>query len=1109
MPSPNFMDDSLEQIETAIAALEAQRALLGDAVVSMAVEPLQAKLAAKQAALLRSEQQLKSVTVLFMDVVGSTRLSQQLDPEDVHAVIDNALARLTRIVDSHRGRVLQYAGDSLLAVFGADQTLEDDAERAVRAGLAILAEAPGLAAEVETQYGVAGFDLRVGIHTGTVLLGGGVDAEGSIRGITVNIAARMEQTAPPGALRISQETYRHVRGVFDVALQPPIEMKGIDGPMRSYLVLRAKPRSFRILNRGIEGVETRMVGREAELARLVETFQTTCDESCVALVTVVGEPGIGKSRLGLEFTDWLESLPEPVRFFRARPRPYGNNVPFGVVRDLLAWRLEILDSDPQAVAKTKLAEGIGPLLGTRAAESTALIGQLIGLDFADDPHIAGIAEEARQLRDRAFHALAQYFRLLYGESRAPIVLLLDDLHWADEGSLDFINHLAKACHDVPMLALCLTRSTLYERRPLWGSGQHNHERIDLGPLSKRSSRELVSAMLSRLETVPVALRDLLTSSAEGNPYFVEELIGMLIDDGVIVTGTESWSVSADRLLEVHVPGTLAGVLQARIDSLPASEKAALLNASVIGHVFWDEALRRIAPQADDALAGLTRRELTYGRETSAFEGTREFVFKHHVLHQIAYQGVLKKPRREQHRLAADWLVLRSGDRTSEYFGAIADHYERAGDTANAVTYLRKAGDDAARSFVNVAALDFFTRALALVDTDALRFELLQARRCVYAIVGQRAEQEVDVAALEQLAEALDDDTRRALAAGARASLALVMGDYPGAAKAAARAVGHAESAGNRGAALSAWINWARALQFQGDYGGAEAHMRQSLALAREVGDRRNEATSLTQLGIHASERGDYAAAKAYYRDALEVARANGDRSMESGVINNLGGTEQLLGNYAAAFDLFEQGRRLCAEIGQRVADAYLLCNMAHITFQRGAASESIRWAEQASDLARSMKDRDLQASISSTRGHALAALGRWDEAAACYGEAADIYRQIGRPTMLAEPVCGLARVALARGDVAGAAGLLVEVVCHFDAGGTADGTEDPIWIYLTCHDVLSAAGQPRGRELLRHGHNLLMERAQPLADAERASFLGNVPSHRALVAAFSALPADG
>jgi predicted ATPase/class 3 adenylate cyclase len=1096
------MDETAAQIESAIQALESQRTLLGDAVVDMAVAPLKDKLAARRGRD-AATQQLKTATVLFMDVVGSTQLSERLDPEDVHAVMDSALERLTAIVRAHHGRVLQYAGDSLLAAFGAEQTLEDDAERAVRSGLAILAEAGPLAAEFRNRYALDGFDLRVGIHTGSVLIGGGIDPESSIRGVTVNIAARMEQTAPAGALRISHETYRHVRGVFDVEPQAPIEIKGITEPVRSYLVKRAKPRAFRMANRGLEGIDTQMVGRDAELARIGELFQSACEDESLKQATIVGEPGIGKSRLGLEFTHWLELQGEQVRFFQGRPQPYGNNVPYGLLRDLLAWRFEILESDPQSVAQAKLAAGLGAVLGDRAVEYTALIGTLIGFDFGADPHIAAIASDAKQTRDRAFHALAAYFRAVHRDAAMPVVVLLDDLHWADEGSLDFVNHLTQSCADLPVFLLCLTRPALYERRPLWGSGRSEHLRVDLAPLSKRGTRELIQALLGRLETVPAALRDLLASSAEGNPYFVEELIGMLIDDGVIVTSSEPWRVVGDKLLDVRVPSTLAGVLQARIDSLPPDEKSALQQASVIGHVFWDEALQRIAPSAGAALEGLTRRELAYGRETSAFEGTREFVFKHHVLHQVAYQGVLKQSRREHHRLTADWLVVRSGDRASEYFGLIAEHYERAGDVDNALTYLRKAGEDAARSYVNAAALDYLGRALALVREEdaATRFALLETRIAIHSIAGRRSEQADDVAAIEQAADRLDDDAMRARAAGLRAALALAVGDYPGTAAAAARAVAWADAAGQRGAALSARINWARALQFQGDYVAAQSHIEESLVLAREVGNRRVEATTLGQLGILATQRGRYGTARDYYRQARDVARAIGHRSLESGMINNLGETEQQLGNYDAALELLQAGRRLSAEIGQRVTEAYLLCNMAISALRRGDSAGSIDWATQAMKLAADLEDRDLQATLRCVRAHAHAALGDWDEAAACYRASLAIFREIGRATMPPEPIAGLARIDLARGDVAAAMATIAEVVAHFDAGGSVDGTEDPIWIYLTCHEVLAAAASPRAGEFLDRAHGLLSERAAPLGEAERITFLVNVPSHRAVVAA--------
>ena len=1100
------LDNAPGPIEQAIAALEAQRPLLGDAVVDLAIGPLREKLAADLARQRAGEQRLKMATVLFADVVGSTRLSQSLDPEDVHAVLDSTLVRLTEIVQQHHGRILQYAGDGLLAVFGADQSLEDDVERGVRSGLAMVAEAPALRQRFLAEFGFADFDLRVGIHTGQVLLGGGVDGIGSIRGTTVNIAARMEQSAPAGGLRITHDTYRHVRGVFEVARQAPILVKGIAEAVRSYLVLSVRPRAFRVPNRGLEGIETRMVGRDAELARLVESYETVAEEGTLAMATIVGEAGLGKSRLLSEFAQWLALRPLAPRIFQGRPRPYGNNLPYGLLRDILAWQFDILDGDPQATAQDKLARGLGAVLGERVDEHVALIGQLIGLDYHADPHIAGIAGEARQLRDRAFYSLTQYFCAVQRAAGAPIVFLLDDLHWADEGSLDLVNHLATSLRELPMVGICLTRPVLFERRPLWGRGQSDHQRIDLLPLSKRGSRELVEALLSRLESVPAALRDLLTSSAEGNPYFVEELVGMLIDDGVIDAVSEPWRVVADKLLDVHVPSTLAGVLQARIDGLPSAEKTALQQASVVGHVFWDEALQRIGTSEPEALESLMRRELTFGRETTAFEGAREYVFKHHVLHQVAYDSVLKASKREHHRQTADWLVVRSGDRASEYFGLIADHYERAGDAANAVVYLGKAAEDAARGYVHAAALDYVNRALSLVpagDAEA-RFELLLTRRKVYANTGRRVEQEADVTALEQLAEQLDDNVRRARAGSLRAAQALLMADYPGASAAAERAVGWAEAANARGAALLAHINWARALQFQGDFVRAQERTERSLALAREVGDRRIEASSLGQLGILAFSLGRYGVDRGYFKEALALARSIGDRALESGMINNLGDAERRLGNYAAAFELFQSGRRVSREIGQRMAEGYLLCNMAYVAFLRGDAAEAVTLSHEAHEHALALKDRDLEAVVLCTRAHAQAGLGQADDAAEGYARSVAIYRELGRPTMPPEPLAGLARLALGRGALDAARGHIDEIVAHLDGGGSVDGTEDPLWIFLTCHHVLAAAEHERSAEFLRHAHGVLMERAAALADTERESFLGQVPSHRAIVTAWSA-----
>jgi class 3 adenylate cyclase len=316
------MDREQQQLEAGIAALEAQRATLGEAVVDAALEGLKTRLAALRGAAAEPAQSLRQVSILFLDVVGSTALGQRLDPEEIAAVMEGVLAQGTAIVEAHRGKVLQYAGDNLLAAFGAERAYEDDAERAVQCGLALLALGKALGEGVRARHGHAGVDVRVGIHSGGVLLGGGVDEDGSIRGQAVNIAARMEQTAPAGALRISHDTWRLLRGRFEVAVQEPLFVKGVDAPVRSYLVLGERPRDFKAAGWGVEGVETRMVGRDDELRALRDAFEDLMRPGAgLRSVLVVGEAGCTSSAAGSSRASSGARSSRPGRRRRCRAGP--------------------------------------------------------------------------------------------------------------------------------------------------------------------------------------------------------------------------------------------------------------------------------------------------------------------------------------------------------------------------------------------------------------------------------------------------------------------------------------------------------------------------------------------------------------------------------------------------------------------------------------------------------------------------------------------------------------------------------------------------------------------------------------------------------------------
>ena len=649
------MNDTPEQIEATIAALEAQRALLGDAVVDTALAPLRRELVSRLAAPSAPPQQLKQVSVLFVDVIGSTAMGQRLEPEDIHAVMDGALERFTAVVQANRGRVLQYTGDGMLAAFGADESHEDDAESAILAGLGILEEARRQAPRIQREHGIPDFNVRAGINTGTVLLGGGVDAEGSIRGAVVNIAARMEQSAPAGGLRISHDTCRHVRGAFELVEQLPISVKGVDAPVRSYLVQGVAPRALRARARGVDGVHTPLVGREVELGGLRAAFRKVVDTQRMQAVTVVGDAGLGKSRLLGEFQHELAADPGAHWLLLGQAHPRSALQPYGLLRDLITRQLQIADGDSASAARGKFVDGMAPLFGHEGEALAHLLGHLIGLDFSTSPHVGPILNDAQQIRARAFEATGLFLRRLAADKGAAVLVVLDDLHWADTGSLDCVRHLLQSNRDMPLLLLMLTRPDLMERHDGWAEGDSLHIRLNLVPLDKDNSNQLAEALLRRIVDVPVALRALITSGAEGNPFYMEELVKMLIDDGVIVADAEGWRVLPDKLLRARVPPTLTGVLQVRLDALLSQERAALQQAAVIGHVFSDQALAAIDPAAPQALPALLRKQLIVQHDTPAVDGAREYAFQHNLLHQVTYDGVLKGPKRSGHRrIGAYW-----------------------------------------------------------------------------------------------------------------------------------------------------------------------------------------------------------------------------------------------------------------------------------------------------------------------------------------------------------------------------------------------------------------------------------------------------------------------
>ncbi len=939
-------------------------------------------------------EQRKQVTVLFADARGLEELAGGCDAEEMSELLDELWRRVDGVVAEHGGTVVRHVGDTVLALWGAREAREDDPERAVRAALAMQREAAE-AARLCPRPGSAGLRpedsgeaapalLRVGVSTGLVLLGESAGTGGpTATGEPVQLASRLQQSAAEGCVLIAHDTYRHVRGVFDVQSPETLKLGGRAGSVEVYRVQRAKPRAFRVQTRGVEGVETRMVGRKAELRRLMDALEEVFEERELQVVTVLAEAGLGKSRLLYEFSNWHELLPDAWYVFNGRGSEATEGLPYALVRDVFSFRFEIQDSDPPELAREKLERGIaqmGTVGGEEARTRAHFIGQLIGLDYSGSEYLSGILEDARQIRDRAFRYAAQFFA--DASRRYPIVVYLDDIHWADDGSLDFVDYLARSCESAPVFVLCLARPTLLERRPAWGEGVERHARVQLQPLSKKESRQLVEEILRRARGVPAELRELVVGGAEGNPFYVEELIKMLIDQSVIVPGAFEWEVDAGRLGEVQVPPTLTGVLQARLDKLTPVEKSVLQRASVVGRVFWDGAVRHLgagqtgpirretSPATEgptdgaeggdvhEALESLRRKELVHRREASGFAGAREYSFKHALLRDVTYESVLRRERREYHRRAAEWLARHSGGRAGEYAGLIAEHYERAQEPRAAAEWYGRAGRRARETHAPEAAIRYYRRALEFLPAAsrgageqaslALRAEWCEGLGEVLRVQARYAESIVAYAEMRAAAEGLGDAAAQARAWNEIALVQSSQGDNRAAFESTQRAEGLARAAGDSDEGL---VELARALNLQsqagsrlGDPEGAMRLADRALVLSSSLGEtgKRARADSLKSLGMAHHTLGRFEPADQFKEQALQLFRELGDRRAVGNLLNSLGETARLRGDYSTALSRYTEALTIAREIGNRNGEILYLGNLgaAHTGLGDYAAAES-------------------------------------------------------------------------------------------------------------------------------------------------------------------------
>ena len=963
----------------------------------------------------------RQATVLFADLSGYTAAAERMDPEAVKALVDRTLRVLGGEIERFGGSIDKFIGDNVMGVFGAPVAHEDDPERAVRAGLAMQEAMEDANRQSREKFGV-GFSLRVGINSGEVMAGA-VGDRYTVMGDAVNVAARLQAAGRPDTVTVGESTYRASREAIAFERLEPLRLKGKEEPVPAWEAngVLAEPR------RGAGRAQTPLIGREEEAGLLMSLVERVGREERPHLVTVIGQAGVGKSRLLRELTTNLSESDDPPTIRRGQCPPYGAGIAYWALAEVLNDEFEIRDTDVPEAAWEKLRTGVTELmreLGDEAAgeRNAALLAIPLGLEPPEE--LQPSEDDPQRMREALFSAARAVVEAI--ARRRPLVLAIDDIHWADEGMLDLIDHLTRWVR-APLLLVCLTRDELLERRPGWGGGRRNATTISLEPLTETETRELVAALMPSSGEGGGDVVPQVAERSGGNPLFAEEMVNRLLEEE---------TVEAEAL-----PRTVQSLLAARLDSLDRLERRLLQSASVVGQTFWEGALATTAAEEGldlgRTLANLEEKDLLVASTGSRLAGEREYAFKHVLIRDVAYSMLPKSVRCRKHVEVAEFIRERAGERSDGVIGLIAEHFARAaalGSEAGlerdalaelqtrALESLEAAGDAAAALYSNAEAFDRYTAALEISESlgpgtvarigekqgdVALRMGRVDAAVAVWERCLDHHRAQEDLARVADLhrkigAALWHKGERRAsidnyqrgidlLKDGApcielvrlyeeAASLYMHTGDNMLAIYASEKALRLAERLDEARAASRAHGIFGRVFGRIGDSEKARENLERSVALARES-DRSEAVRALLTLGYHLEvSEADYEGAATAYREALGIAQEVGDLPSQVELHASLG--ELAVDN--ADWEAVEEAAEASATLAEREGLYGKLCFP------------------------------DLMRGVLSWRA------GDWQEAAKSFRRAHELGEQVGRSEVAFNALFWLAVTLRESGDLAGA-----------------------------------------------------------------------------------------
>jgi len=918
----------------------------------------------------------KVVTVLFSDVVGSTGLGEALDPESLRHLMERYFEEMQAVLHHHGGTTEKFIGDAIMATFGIPRAHEDDALRAVRAAAEMRDVLRRLNQEFERDWGVQ-ILTRTGLNTGEVITGDPLAGTTFVTGDAVNLAARLEESAPPGEILIGDATYRLIRGFATAEPLAPFTVKGKAEPVTAWKLLEVVTGA-----RGWMGsLDSALVGRDREFGRLEEAFHRIVADTACEAVTIVGAAGIGKSRLAREF---VSGLPVGTKVVSGRCLPYGEGITFWPIVEVLREAAGIGELDSPEQAKPKLAAVLGD------GGDSALVGDRLAA-------LMGLSEATPGIQE-TFWAVRKLFEELAAPQ--PLVVVFDDIHWGETTFLDLVEYLVDWLHGVPVMLLCAARPELLESRGAWMTGKANATLVALLPLAGTETDRLIQNLLGG---APLAEEDRarIAEVAEGNPLFVEETLRMLIDEGMLQRRNGDLSLTAD-LATLTIPPTIQALLATRIDMLDEAERAVIERASVIGRAFWWGAVSELFPEehrdrAGSSLRSLIRKDLIRPDRSDVREGDA-YRFAHILVRDAAYRAIPKAGRAELHERFAHWLETKSRDRAGEYEEIVGYHLEQAYRALaelgpvnertlaigrRAAKPLAAAGRRAFARGDMPAAVNLLSRAESLASPEGPgRIELLPDLAFALLQTGDFAKMQAVVDDLRTSATAAGDPGLQAHAVVLDLWIRLFTqpeGWADEAYREATRAISIFEGQGNERGLGKGWSLLGLFHMMKGRFATAGEAWEKAASHAAAAGDRREELEHLAWVPI-VEWCGPGTVEEGIRRCQEVLERAEGDRKAMSVALSTWGTFEAMRARFDQARELQARARSVLREVALPGWMGALTQNSGWVEILAGdpvAAERDLRWGV---DTLRGIGELSWMSSAAAILAEALYVQGRLGDA---------------------------------------------------------------------------------------------------------------------------------